>query len=100
MLAPAVDTLAPIAAPEQPALAPAPAPAPIDITPAIVVPVVAAADLGKTLAESGLVLVQTSSVAVVVAEPEPPVRLGRPRKAKTGIEQNADAPLMMVETQK
>ena len=92
-----VETLAAVAAPEQPA--PAPTPAPIVVAPAVV-PVVAAADLEKTLAESGLVLVQTSSATVVVAQPEPPVRLGRPRKPKTGSEQSADAPLMMVETQK
>ncbi|MCL2345136.1 MAG: Rne/Rng family ribonuclease [Desulfobulbus sp.] len=57
---------------------------------------VATADLQQTLADSGLVLIQTTAAAV--AQPEPPVRLGRPRKAHAG--QAADEPLMMVETRK
>jgi len=54
-------------------------------------------DLEKTLAESGLVLVQTSAAAVV-AEPQAPAKLGRPRKPKTASEQVEEAPLVMVET--
>jgi ribonuclease E len=58
------------------------------------------ADLSKVLEESGLVLVQTTSAAGVVAEPEsPPVKLGRPRKPKAQ-EAGEEATLMMVETQK
>src|SRR6185369_4647424 len=58
-----------------------------DVTsPAPTLPVIAAVDLDKTLADSGLVLVQTSAPAVV-AQPEPPVKLGRPRKQKALAEQ-------------
>jgi len=64
--------------------------------PAVVSPTV---DLSATLAESGLVLVQTTSAAVV-AQAEPPVKLGRPRKPKAAVEQTEEAPLQMVETQK
>jgi len=56
-------------------------------------------DLDKTLADSGLVMVQTTS-AIVVAQPEAPVKLGRPRKAKPAIAAADAEPLMMVETQK
>ena len=55
-------------------------------------------DLDKTLAESGLVLVQTTAPAVV-AQPEPPPKLGRPRK-QVAVEASSEAPLVMVETQK
>ncbi len=57
------------------------------------------ADLSKVLEESGLVLVQTTTAAAVVAEPESSIKLGRPRKPKTR-EAGEEAPLMMVETQK
>jgi ribonuclease E len=63
-------------------------------------PVVTPVNLEKTLAESGLVLVQTTSAAAVIVQPEPPVKLGRPRKAKVIDEQAEEAPLQMVETQK
>ncbi|MBS1157931.1 MAG: RNAse [Proteobacteria bacterium] len=62
-------------------------------------PLSAPVDLEKTLAESGLVLVQTTA-AVVIAQPEAPVKLGRPRKPKQLAEQAEEAPLQMVETQK
>ncbi|KXB30216.1 ribonuclease E [Dechloromonas denitrificans] len=68
-------------------------------TPAAAAPVVEAVDLEKTLTESGLVMVQTTSAAVV-AQPEAPVKLGRPRKQKQLAEQTESAPLVMVETQK
>ncbi len=55
-------------------------------------------DLEKTLAESGLVLVQTTSAAVDI-QPEPPVKLGRPRKPKAAAP-SEDAPLVLVETGK
>ncbi|MCL2523948.1 MAG: ribonuclease E/G [Betaproteobacteria bacterium] len=61
--------------------------------------VVSAEDLEKTLADSGLVLIQTAAAAVV-AQPEPPVRLGRPRKPKANLGQTGEEPLMMVETHK
>jgi ribonuclease E len=53
-------------------------------------------DLEKTLAESGLMMIQTTAPAVV-AQPEPPVKLGRPRKPKAAADQT-DAPLISVET--
>jgi ribonuclease E len=60
--------------------------------------VAAPVDLSKTLSESGLVLVQTTAAAVV-AQPEQPVKLGRPRKQKT-VEVTEEVSLVMVETQK
>ncbi|MGV0949455.1 MAG: Rne/Rng family ribonuclease [Azonexus sp.] len=62
------------------------------------VPAAAPVDLGQTLAESGLVLVQTTAAAAV-AQPEPPVKLGRPRKLKAE-EVTEETSLVMVETQK
>ena len=53
-------------------------------------------DIASALAESGLVLVQTSAPAVAVAPTEPPVKLGRPRKQKAAATEGE--PLMMVET--
>ncbi|MDR0777490.1 MAG: Rne/Rng family ribonuclease [Azonexus sp.] len=111
--APAIETAAeePVIAPASPAVitaiettdtetvadeAPASAPAPaVTVAPIAV----AAADLEQTLADSGLVLVQTATAAIA-QQPEPPVRLGRPRKPKAGAGQVADEPLMMVETDK
>ncbi|MGA7479613.1 MAG: hypothetical protein WBW07_11820, partial [Azonexus sp.] len=60
--------------------------------------VAAPVDLDKTLSESGLVLVQTTAAAIV-AQPEPTVKLGRPRKQKT-VEADEEISLVMVETQK
>lgn len=60
--------------------------------------VAAPVDLSKALSESGLVLVQTTAAAIV-AQPEPPVKLGRPRKPKT-VEAAEEVSLVMVETQK
>jgi ribonuclease E len=63
---------------------------------AIPTPAPASVDLTQTLAESGLVMVQTTSAAVV-AEAAPAAKLGRPRKAAAVV---AEAePLQMVETQ-
>jgi ribonuclease E len=62
--------------------------------------VVEPVNLEATLAESGLVLVQTTSAAVAVAQAEPPVKLGRPRKAKPAAEQAESETLVMVETAK
>ncbi|MDR2186730.1 MAG: Rne/Rng family ribonuclease [Azonexus sp.] len=56
-------------------------------------------NLEQTLADSGLVLVQTTTTAAV-AQAEPPARLGRPRKPKADLGQTADEPLQMVETSK
>ncbi len=72
--------------PEEIASAPAAAPEPAPL------------DLSKTLADSGLVLVQTTGAAVA-AQPEPPVKLGRPRKQKAA-EMTEETSLVMVETQK
>jgi ribonuclease E len=68
-----------------------PAPAPVPV-------VEKSVDLDKTLAESGLVLVQTASSAVI-AQPEVPVKLGRPRKPKA-VAEIEEVSLVMVETQK
>jgi ribonuclease E len=57
-------------------------------------------NLDATLAESGLVMVQTTSAAVAVAPVEPPVKLGRPRKQKALADQADNEPLQMVETGK
>ena len=57
-------------------------------------------DLTSALAESGLVLVQTTAPAVAIAPTEPPVKLGRPRKQKSVTEQAENEPLVMVETGK
>ncbi|UCV24874.1 Rne/Rng family ribonuclease [Ferribacterium limneticum] len=57
-------------------------------------------DLTSALAESGLVLVQTTAPAVAIAPAEPPVKLGRPRKQKSVTEQAENEPLVMVETGK
>lgn len=70
------------------------------VTPAAAAPAPPAdapVDLEQTLAASGLVLVQTTGTTVAPAEP--PLRLGRPRKAKA-VEAGEEAPLVMVETQK
>jgi ribonuclease E len=95
-VAPASTVHAEVAEPELPALAPEPVQAPAPSVAPIAMPAV---DLEQTLADSGLFLVQTSSAAAPVAQPEPPVRLGRPRKAKANTGQTEE-PLMMVETQK
>jgi len=57
-------------------------------------------DIESTLAESGLVLVQTSAPANTIAQAEPPVKLGRPRKQKSVSEETENEPLVMVETGK
>ena len=55
-------------------------------------------DLEATLAETGLVMVQTT-FAAPVAQAEPQVKLGRPRKPKA-VDAANDEPLVMVETGK
>ncbi len=57
-------------------------------------------DLDATLAESGLVMVQTTATTTFEASAEPPVKLGRPRKPKPVVEQTEEEPLVMVETGK
>jgi len=79
------------------ALEETPASAPVPVAAAAPIAVVAA-DLEQALADSGLVVVQTTAAAIV--QPEPPVRLGRPRKPKADIGQSGGEPLMMVETHK
>lgn len=57
-------------------------------------------NLEEVLAESGLVMVQTSAPSQV-AQPEAPVApLGRPRRKRAVDESVSEAPLMMVETKK
>ncbi len=55
-------------------------------------------DVDQALSDSGLVMVQTTAEATF-APMEAPVKLGRPRKAKT-VDQTAAEPLVMVETDK
>ncbi|NJD24566.1 MAG: Rne/Rng family ribonuclease [Betaproteobacteria bacterium] len=112
--APAVEIPA-IAQPPQEAAVAVDTPAAMEIAPASFQPAIAAAviaapaepialpaatpeDLDKALAESGLVMIQTTAPAIPVAE-EAPARLGRPRKPKNESA-GSDAPLVMVETQK
>jgi ribonuclease E len=57
-------------------------------------------DITSALAESGLVLVQTTAPAIAVSQTEHPVKLGRPRKQKTTAAQAESEPLVMVETGK
>ena len=61
-------------------------------------PAHAAISVDAALSDSGLVMVQTTA-EVLVAPSEPPVKLGRPRKAKA-VEQTTDEPLVLVETGK
>ncbi|WP_150428805.1 Rne/Rng family ribonuclease [Dechloromonas sp. CZR5] len=56
-------------------------------------------NLDAVLADSGLVMVQTTSTPIIVAQAEPPAKLGRPRKQQP-LAQAADEPLVMVETAK
>lgn len=58
------------------------------------------AEIGEILAESGLMMVQTTASTVAVAQPEAPVQLGRPRRRQAAAETAPDEPLMMVETKK
>ena len=80
-------------------------PAAVDVVKSIeiIAPTVAIApkpvDLEKTLADSGLMMVQTTA-AVVVAQPEAPIKLGRPRKQKPLNDQADSEPLVSVETHK
>ena len=60
-------------------------------------PAVTPLELESTLAGSGLVLVQTTAPTITM-QPEPPVRLGRPRKEKVESDTAEDVPLVMVET--
>ena len=74
---------------------------PPEIQQTMVQPVAVAADpidIASALAESGLVLVQTTAPSVAVAQSEPPVKLGRPRKQKQSTGQTESEPLVMVET--
>ncbi|HEY5762527.1 MAG TPA: Rne/Rng family ribonuclease [Rhodocyclaceae bacterium] len=70
-------------------------------TPAAAVPAPPAAavdntiDLKETLADSGLVMIETSSAPARASVDEAPVKLGRPRKPTVTI---ADEPLKQVET--
>ena len=68
------------------------------VVPPVAVEAAVPLDLDKTLADSGLVMVQTTAPAVV-AQAEPPPKLGRPRK-QVAVEASSEAPLVMVETQK
>jgi ribonuclease E len=94
---PAIETLAPQAPVHEAVVVNAPEVEELPVAP-VAAQVAAPVDLDKTLSESGLVLVQTTAAAIV-AQPEPPVKLGRPRKQKT-VEADEEISLVMVETQK
>ncbi|MGE5493357.1 MAG: Rne/Rng family ribonuclease [Actinomycetota bacterium] len=65
------------------------------------VPAEQPANLEEVLAESGLVMVQTSAAAAPAVVPETPAApLGRPRRKRATEEQASEEPLMMVETKK
>ncbi|TXH15380.1 MAG: Rne/Rng family ribonuclease [Gammaproteobacteria bacterium] len=57
-------------------------------------------DIDAALAESGLVMVQTTAQPVAAAPVEPPVKLGRPRKQRPVSDAADNEPLIMVETGK
>ncbi|MCE1238534.1 MAG: Rne/Rng family ribonuclease [Azonexaceae bacterium] len=57
------------------------------------------AEIENSLADSGLVMVQTTAAPVTAAVQEAPVKLGRPRKARS-VEADSNEPLVMVETGK
>ena len=67
------------------------------VTPAVVAEPI---DVTSALADSGLVMVQTTAAPVAVAPVEPPVKLGRPRKQNPLAAQADSEPLVMVETSK
>ncbi|MBS1142769.1 MAG: Rne/Rng family ribonuclease [Proteobacteria bacterium] len=85
--------IAPVVAAETEEIVVAAAPAPATPAPAPV-------DITTALADSGLVMVQTTAAAVAVAPAEPPVKLGRPRKARAAVDSAESEPLVMVETGK
>jgi hypothetical protein len=58
------------------------------------------ANLEEVLADSGLVMVQTTSPPQVVQPEAPAVPLGRPRRKSVADASTTDEPLMMVETKK
>ena len=122
-IAPAAVVDTPVATPVVIADEPAPAPAPVvaaitetvvEAAPVAAEPTIAevpaempvtaveteapVANIEVALAESGLVMVQTTA-PLTIAQAEPPAKLGRPRKAKAAAEA-ADEPMVMVETQK
>jgi len=66
---------------------------------AVVAEPVATPNLEEVLADSGLVMVQTTSTAPAAPVAEAPVRLGRPRKTRQA-DNNEGTELVMVETSK
>ena len=78
--------------------------APVEVVDTVVAePVAVVAEpinIESALADSGLVMVQTTSAPVAVAQTEPPVKLGRPRKQNLQANQADSEPLIMVETGK
>jgi len=86
---PQVVETAPVEAVEAPKAEP--------VAPAVVAEPV---NIETALAESGLVMVQTTSAPIAVPQAEQPVKLGRPRKQNPLAAQAADEPLVMVETAK
>jgi ribonuclease E len=94
----------PVAVVVEPVAEPAPVETAVEVTPKVAEQPVAVLpepiDISSALAESGLVLVQTTAPAVAMAPAEPPVKLGRPRKQKAAAEQAESEPLVLVETGK
>ncbi|WP_434516348.1 Rne/Rng family ribonuclease [Dechloromonas sp. ARDL1] len=104
----AMETALHAAAPEVAVLAeepqatePAPAAIVVEAAPEEKPAIIAAApvNLDAVLADSGLVMVQTTATPIIAAQAEAPIKLGRPRKQKSPA-LAADEPLVMVETAK
>ncbi|HZX29797.1 MAG TPA: Rne/Rng family ribonuclease [Rhodocyclaceae bacterium] len=94
--APVVEEVAPAAVPAAEVVAP------VEAAPTAPIEAPKPVNLDEVLAESGLVMVQTSSAAApaVASEAAPAAPLGRPRRKRAAAEQAAEEPLMMVETKK
>ncbi|MBU3697103.1 Rne/Rng family ribonuclease [Dechloromonas sp.] len=98
---PVPEVVEPVAVAEETTVAAPVAEAPVVVetaTPVVSEPApVAPVDLAATLADSGLVMVQTTSAAPMVAVAESAPKLGRARKPKAVVA-GSDEPLVMVET--
>jgi hypothetical protein len=57
-------------------------------------------NLDEVLAESGLVMVQTTAASAPAVSEAPAAPVGRPRRKRFADEPAAEEPLMMVETKK
>jgi ribonuclease E len=95
-----VSTLTPVSATTTPAIDEAKADIEAAVealaTPSVVTEPV---NLDKVLADSGLMMVQTTAKPII-AQAETPVKLGRPRKVKAKVDAADQGPLVAVETAK